>query len=189
MTKGGVIIGRTVSILSPRLKRNPERDTTSAKASPSAVVVAPTVIARNSEFHAAPQRVPTRQPRPQSRSSKNFVAKTVREYAPSSVMNAAKNVRPMGKKTKAVTMTITPPMALTTKTSPLTAPPCRDSLRKLKEKRRGEKERAVAHSELPVTEVAEQCGEPLVVESAYSDAEALRDQPRETEAAGQDQND
>ena len=116
------MIGKTVSARSARLYLKPERVTISANTSPNAVVTTPTTIARNREFHATPQRIPRRHPSPHIRSSKNFAAKTLTEYMPSSVMNAATNILAMGKKTKTVTTKIMPPMALTTKTSPLTAP-------------------------------------------------------------------
>ena len=56
MTKGGVMIGSTVSTRSAPLKRKPVRVAISAKARPSAVVPTPTSTARNSVFQATPQR-------------------------------------------------------------------------------------------------------------------------------------
>ena len=58
MTKGGVMIGSTVSTRSVFLKRKPVRVTISAKARPSTVVPAPQHSARNSVFQATPQRPP-----------------------------------------------------------------------------------------------------------------------------------
>ena len=55
MTKGGVMIGSTVSRRSSRLARNPVRGDSSAKASPSTVEPSPTAMASSSEFHAVPQ--------------------------------------------------------------------------------------------------------------------------------------
>ena len=76
MTKGGVMIGSTVSArrILPYLK--PVRVTTSANTSPIAVVSRPTTIARNSEFQATPQRVPpVTQPVPHSLSLNSLARK------------------------------------------------------------------------------------------------------------------
>ena len=123
ITKGGVMIGKIVKARTARRYLKPDRVTTSAKASPRTVVKKPTQIAKNSEFHATPQRpVPVRQLSPHNRSSKNFSAKTINEYDPSWVINADINMLTIGKKTNAPTIAITNPIALTTNTSPFIAP-------------------------------------------------------------------
>ena len=116
------MIGSTVSARRMRFQRNPERVTTRAKARPRTVVMKPTATARTSEFSAAPHLVPKKQPIPHRRSSKNLPTNAEIEYAPSSVTKAENSMFAMGKNTKAVTMVTTPPIAPTTKTSPLTAP-------------------------------------------------------------------
>ena len=64
MTKGGVMIGRTVSRRSPFLKGRRIRVATSAKARPSKVVPVAVQIARKKVRHATPQPpAPIRQPR------------------------------------------------------------------------------------------------------------------------------
>ena len=115
ITNGGVIIGRIVSALRARLCRNVDRVATSAKTSPRAVVRVPTATERNNEFQAAPQRLPLRHPRLQSRLLKSFEKNRLTEYPPSSVMKAATSILKIGKKTKIVTITRMNPMADTMK--------------------------------------------------------------------------
>ena len=80
MTKGGVMMGSTVSALSSAPWRKPVRVTISAKTRPSRVVTTPTSTARKSEFQATPQRgPPDRQPRPQRRSLNSLPRKTPSE--------------------------------------------------------------------------------------------------------------
>ena len=66
MTKGGVMIGRTLRRRSSRLARKPVRVASKAKANPRTVVLAATRIAINREFQAMPQlTLAVRQPTPQ----------------------------------------------------------------------------------------------------------------------------
>ena len=123
MTNGGVMIGSIVSARSQRVARSWLRVTASAKASPSSVVPAPTRIARNSEFHAAPQlNWPPKQPSPQIFASVNFATKVGGDRAPESSARALSRMPATGKKIKTPTRPTTRPIAPVTKTSPPIAP-------------------------------------------------------------------
>ena len=76
MTKGGVMMGSTVSTRSVRLARKPVRVTTSANARPRIVVESPTSTAIHSEFQATPHVTDrARQSSPQMLDEKNFRTK------------------------------------------------------------------------------------------------------------------
>ena len=151
-------------------------------------MIIPTVMARNSEFQAAPHRPPPRtQPNPQRRSSKNLETKIDAEYPPSSVMKAAISILAIGKNTKADDNDDTPPMAPTTKTSPLIAPRAAMPWVKMKQEGRCQKQRPVAHAELPVSEFAEKRCQPVEVKAPDADAKPLRISQAKTHGAGKDQ--
>ena len=64
ITKGGVITGRIATSFSSGFAGKDVRWASNAKASPSAVVVIPTIVARRTEFQNTPQeRSPRKQPR------------------------------------------------------------------------------------------------------------------------------
>ena len=123
ITNGGVMMGRMVKARKTLRYLNPDRVATKANTSPRAVVVAPTVIAKNNEFQAAPQpTVLYKQSSPQIFLSVNFSKNTPSEYTPSLSCKALIRICETGKKINAPTIATMKPMELTTKTSPLTAP-------------------------------------------------------------------
>ena len=76
MTKGGVMIGNTLSRRSSRLARKPVRVAKRAKASPRTVVLTPTTMAIKREFQATPQlTLAVRQPTPQMSRLNSFSTK------------------------------------------------------------------------------------------------------------------
>ncbi len=90
MTKGGVMIGSTVSARSTRLPGMPVRRISRAKARPSRVVTTPPSTARSSVFQATPQLVPAvTQPRPQIEESKKRSKKAESARRPSASTNGA----------------------------------------------------------------------------------------------------
>jgi hypothetical protein len=66
ITKGGVMIGKTVMTRRSALNRKPVRTAISAKARPSAVEASPVSTASSTVFQATPQEIPPpKQPSPQ----------------------------------------------------------------------------------------------------------------------------
>jgi hypothetical protein len=83
ITKGGVMIGRTLSTRRSTLYRKPVRVAMSANERPSAVVPTPTMSARKREFHATPQRSSdVRQSSPQIERSVNFLRNSAAANSP-----------------------------------------------------------------------------------------------------------
>ena len=90
------MIGRTVKILRNRLALNPVRVTTSANASPSAVVEAAVSRASASVFHPTPQPPPRRQSSRQIFAANSRSAKARAEGAPSAASAALVKMRAIG---------------------------------------------------------------------------------------------
>ena len=123
ITKGGVTIGSTVSTRSVFLKRKPVRVAISAKARPSTVVPAPQHSARNSVFHATPQRPPPdRQRRLQIFAAASRSSSSAGMKAPSPSWKACDRMRRIGQAVKSRIEAATAVMAPATKASPPNAP-------------------------------------------------------------------
>ena len=135
MTKGGVMIGSTVSMRSAPLRRKPVRVAISAKARPSTVEPTPTSTARNSVFQATPQRrPPARQSSPQTEVSVNLSRNAAGEKPPALSWKALARIVVTGKNTKIAISATTSAIEATTKTSPRhqarAASPWQSSIRK-----------------------------------------------------------
>jgi len=123
MTKGGVTMGSTVSTRSVFLKAKEVRVTISAKARPSAVVPAPQPSARNSVFHATPQRPPPdRQRRLQIFSVDRRSSSSAGMKAPSPSWKACTRMRRIGQAVNSTIDAATVVTAPATKASPPKAP-------------------------------------------------------------------
>jgi hypothetical protein len=123
MTKGGVMMGSTVSTRNALVAENGVRVATSAKVRPSAVVLVPTRRPRNRVFQATPQPIAdVRQSSPQISRLENFAQNSPGARAPLLSWTAATRIRATGKKTKTTTSAITTPIPPATKRSPLKNP-------------------------------------------------------------------
>ncbi len=119
MTKGGVMIGRSVSTRSVCLWRKPVRTVRRAKARPIAVAPAPTRTARNTVFQATPQRTPVvTQPRPQMEGLSSLSISNTGAQAPALSCSALASMVRIGKNTKSAISATTSAIAPTVKASP-----------------------------------------------------------------------